>query len=126
MESELVKLTRGLKRLQKAFKKTQPDSAPVEGAKAKRGFTKPVLVSESLASFLGLDSTQPISRADVTLQITKYVMEHSLKDPKDGRVIVPDAALASVLKDPSSDAPLANVTWFTLQRYLKHHYRKVE
>jgi chromatin remodeling complex protein RSC6 len=115
LEAALLKVTRSMKKIQKAMRKVPEDA---DGApKPKRGFTKPVSIQEELANFLQVP-LEPICRADVTRKIKEYIHANGLKDPKDGRIIHPDDKLNAVLGNP----PAGTVTWFTLQRYLKHQY----
>lgn len=116
LETALLKVTRSMKKIQKAMRKV-PDTTTDGEPKPKRGFTKPVCIQEELANFLQVP-LEPICRADVTRKIKEYVHANGLKDPKDGRIIHPDDKLNAVLGNP----PAGTVTWFTIQRYLKHQY----
>ena len=55
---------------------------------------KKVKVSAEFAKFLDVSE---ISRSEVTKKVWDYIKKHNLQDPKDKRVIIPDAALAIIL-----------------------------
>ena len=83
-----------------------------------------------MAKFLGIPADEKIARTDVTKKITGYVKEHNLQQADNKRVILLKGkygkALAKVLSpvvDPvTGDA--VDLTFFNLQRYLKHHFPK--
>jgi len=86
------------------------------------GITKPVTISEELASFLKVSNGTLVPRNEVTKGVSAYVKLHGLSDPKNKQKFVLDdrptaKVLASLLGNPAED-----VTYFNLQRYLKHHY----
>ena len=88
------------------------------GNREPAGFIKPTLVSDELAKFLGMPSGSEMARTAVTKQITKYVKSNELQDPQNGRTILPDAALAKLLKISKNDT----LTYFNLQRYMAPHF----
>jgi chromatin remodeling complex protein RSC6 len=55
----------------------------------------------------------------VTKAVTAYVKTHNLKDK---HTIKPDAKLKSLLGVTDADV----LTYFNLQKYLNHHYLKVD
>ncbi len=64
--------------------------------------------SAALADVIGSDT---VSRGEATKKIWDYIKEHNLQDPKDKRVIVPDAKLAKVFgsKEPVNMFKLAGI-----------------
>ena len=91
-----------------------------KGSRAPSGFVKPAGISKELATFLGVSADTKMARTDVTKLITQYVKDHKLQDAKNGRKIVPDAKLKSLLGVKASD----EVTYFNLQKYMKPHFIK--
>lgn len=91
-----------------------------KGSRAPSGFVKPASISKELAKFLGVSEDTKMARTDVTKQITAYVKEHKLQDSSNGRKIIPDAKLKSLLNVKSTD----EVTYFNLQKYMKPHFVK--
>jgi chromatin remodeling complex protein RSC6 len=86
------------------------------------GITKPVAISDELAKFLGVAPGTLVPRNQVTKGISTYVKENGLSDPTNKQKFVLDnrekaKALKVLLGNPTED-----VTYFNLQRYLKHHY----
>lgn len=86
------------------------------------GLLKPVKISNELAQFTGWSPNELKSRVEVTTFICKYIKEHNLQNPEDGRKIMPDAKLCKLLK---FDADKNNVlTYYGIQSYMKHHFIK--
>ena len=84
------------------------------------GFVKPTLISTELASFLGKPVGTEMARTEVTREINTYIKEHKLQDPTNGRTIIPDAKLKSLLKIKKGDL----LTYFNLQKYMSTHFAK--
>jgi upstream activation factor subunit UAF30 len=91
-----------------------------KGSRAPSGFVKPAAISKELAKFLGVEEGSKMARTDVTKMITSYVKEHGLQSSENGRKIVPDAKLKALLNVSDKD----EVTYFNLQKYMKHHFVK--
>jgi len=51
-------------------------------------------VSSELAEIIGCETA---SRGEIVKKVWAYIKAHNLKDPKNGRMICPDAKLAKVL-----------------------------
>lgn len=109
---------RELKSAQKAGKKRQRKSTNRQPS----GFVKPTRISSELASFLGKKSDELLARTEVTREINKYIRDNNLQDPKNGRHILPDKKLRTLLKLGKSD----ELTYFNLQKYMSHHFPKDE
>ena len=121
LKTELKTLEKEIPKLAKASGK-RARKVQVAGA-AKRtpsGFAKPTLMSDELSAFLELPSGSLLSRTEVTRKLTVYVKSNNLLKETDKRVINPDAALTKLLNIKEGDV----VTYFTLQRFLKHHFPK--
>jgi len=88
------------------------------GNRQPAGFIKPTPIGDELAKFLEAPPGTEMARTAVTKQITKYVKSNDLQDPVNGRTILPDAALAKLLKISKNDT----LTYFNLQRYLAPHF----
>ncbi len=110
------KCTRELKAARKVTKK----QARKSGNRSPSGFVKPTLVTDELAAFLGKPSGTEMARTEVTREINKYIRAHNLQNPDNGRHIIPDAALAKLLKLKKDD----ELTYFNLQRYMSPHFPK--
>jgi hypothetical protein len=90
------------------------------GNRAPSGFVKPTKISDELASFLGKTKDSMMARTEVTRDINKYIRTNNLQDKKNGRKIIPDAKLASLLKISNEE----ELTYFNLQRYMSPHFAK--
>lgn len=111
------KYNKDLKTLQKksSKKKRNPNRAP-------SGFVKPALISEELAAFLNKPYGTEMARTSVTKEINMYIKEKSLADKENGRHIIPDQALSTLL----NLSPTDELTYFNLQKYMRHHFAKAE
>jgi len=86
------------------------------------GITKPVAISDELAKFLGVAIGTLVPRNEVTKGVSGYVKENELSDPTNKqRFILDERPAAKTLRDLLGN-PSEDVTYFNLQRYLKHHY----
>ena len=82
------------------------------------GFAKPIEVSEELGNFLGLAPDELIARTQVTSRINRYCKEKGLQKAEDKRILMPDTPLSKLLRLKKGE----ELTFFNLQKYLKHHY----
>jgi chromatin remodeling complex protein RSC6 len=85
-------------------------------------FTKPTLISDELAEFLGKTVGTEMARTEVTKEIRQYISANKLQDPANGRIriIYPDEKLRKLLGLTNED----ELNYFTLQKYLKPHFIK--
>ena len=109
-------VNREVKLAQKASNKKKRNNAN----RRPSGFVKPARISDELAKFLNKDLGTEMARTDVSKEINAYIQAHDLKDKKNGRIIHPDAKLTKLLNISKED----ELTYFNLQRYLKHHFAK--
>jgi chromatin remodeling complex protein RSC6 len=61
-----------------------------------------------------------MSRTDVSKEINAYIQSNGLQDKTNGRKIIADAKLIKLLNLNKED----ELTYFNLQRYMKHHFIK--
>ena len=90
------------------------------GNRSPSGFVKPTLITDELATFLGKDLGSEMARTEVTREINSYIREHKLQDKDNGRKIIADKKLTSLLKLQKGD----ELTYFNLQRYMSPHFPK--
>jgi len=90
------------------------------GQRQPSGFVKPTLISDELATFLGKTKGSQMARTEVTREINAYIREHQLQDKTNGRRIIADNKLSSLLKLSESD----ELTYFNLQRFMSPHFFK--
>lgn len=109
-------VNRELKNAQKASSKKKRSS----GNRQPSGFVKPTLISDELAAFLGKEKGTLLARTAVSKEINAYIRANSLQDPANGRKINADSKLAKLLKLTKSD----ELTYFNLQKFMKHHFIK--
>jgi len=84
------------------------------------GFVTPTKISNELATFLGKPLGTEMSRIDVSRYINGYIRANKLQDQQNGEKINPDAKLRSILTIGEND----ELTYFNLQKYMKHHFIK--
>jgi len=108
-------VNREIKVLQKNSKKRKPNCN-----RQPSGFVKPTLISKDLAKFLGKENGVEMARTEVSKEINQYIRANSLQDKANGRIILADAKLKKLLNLNDTD----ELTYFNLQRYMKHHFIK--
>jgi len=147
IESELAKQkeagdkhvfgTRFVRRIHKALRVIETDSKKVlkmktsnRKASATSGFMKPVMISEEMASFTGLDKNGSFPRPAITKFVCEYIKKHNLQNPNDKREFRVDSALQRLLKYDPKNPPKDEqgkpipMTYFRLQKYMQHHFRQ--
>jgi len=120
LRNEFRTLEKKCSRELKAARKVTKKQARKSGNRSPSGFVKPTLITDELATFLGRPSGAEMARTEVTREINKYIRAHNLQDKQNGRKIIPDAALAKLLKLNKED----ELTYFNLQRYMSPHFPK--
>jgi chromatin remodeling complex protein RSC6 len=90
------------------------------GVRTPSGFVKPTRISTELSKFLNKTDGTEMARTDVTREINAYIRLHNLQDKENGRKILPDAKLSTLLKIKPTD----ELTYFNLQKYLSPHFFK--
>jgi chromatin remodeling complex protein RSC6 len=91
-----------------------------EARRANNAFLKQKPLTDELCSFMGLKSGDKRSQTEVTKFISDYVKSHSCFDPTFKRRILPNAALAKLLRVDDK----TEVTYLNLQKFLKVHFIK--
>ncbi len=116
-----------LKAHQKVFNKLQKQSKKAErkraaARKTQSGFAKPSKLSDELCDFLKVDRGTEMARTAVTKLITNYIKTNNLNDKTNKRKIIPDAPLQKLLNYKAAAGD--ELTYFNLQRYMKHQFVK--
>jgi hypothetical protein len=94
----------------------------VNGSHIHLGFLKPRGISDELARFLKVPVGSLMLRTDVSKLINTYIRVNNLQDAANGRIIHPDANLRKLL----NITPTEELTYFNLQKYMKHHFIRDE
>jgi len=95
---------------------THADSS--RGIRRPISFTTPMRISNELAKFFGKPAGTEMARTDVYRLINTYIRVNNLQDPQNGRIINADSKLRSLLRLGKND----QLTYFNLQKYMKHHF----
>jgi chromatin remodeling complex protein RSC6 len=99
---------------------TPEQKAAWEARRANNAFLKQKALSPELAAFMGIKATEKRSQTEVTKFISEYVKSHNCYDPSFKRRIIPNAALAKLLRVDDK----TEVTYLNLQKFLKVHFVK--
>jgi chromatin remodeling complex protein RSC6 len=99
---------------------TPEQRAAWEKRRANNAFLVQRPLTEELCHFMGLKAGETRSQTQVTKFISEYVKTHSCFDPSFKRRILPNAALAKLLRVSDKD----EVTYLNLQSFLKAHFIK--
>ena len=114
-----------VKTLQKNYSKVLKDHNKIIQKKKKvdrkpSGFAKPSRISEEMATFLSLNPLEEIPRNQVTKLINQYIIKHDLRNSEDKRQIQPNDELSTLLNLTGDE----KLSYFNLQKYMKHHFIK--
>tara|TARA_B110000967_G_scaffold73422_1_gene75935 strand:+ start:1529 stop:2182 length:654 start_codon:yes stop_codon:yes gene_type:complete len=120
LRTEFRSIERQVTRELKAAAKITAKRKRKTGNRAPSGFVKPTLISNELAGFLGKPEGSEMARTEVTREINTYIREHKLQDKDNGRKIIADKKLTSLLKLQKGD----ELTYFNLQKYMSPHFAK--
>jgi chromatin remodeling complex protein RSC6 len=120
MKSEFKSLEKSVAKELKAAEKASQKRKRASGNRAPSGFVKPTLISDELALFLGKDKGSKLARTAVSKEINNYIRANKLQDPANGRKINADSKLGKLLKLAKTD----ELTYFNLQKFMKHHFIK--
>ena len=120
MKSDFKTLEKVMSREMKLAAKASSKKRRSSGDRKPSGFVKPTVISDELAQFLGKEIGTEMARTEVSKDINTYIRSHSLQDKANGRIIHPDAKLTKLLNVAKGD----ELTYFNLQRYMKHHFQK--
>ena len=127
---------KGVQEAAKAAKKEQRDSkkkrkvnpadmtpeqkSAWEARRANNAFLVQRPLTPELCTFMGIAAGSKRSQTEVTKFISDYVRSHSCFDPSFKRRIIPNAALAKLLRVDDK----TEVTYLNLQKFLKVHFVK--
>jgi chromatin remodeling complex protein RSC6 len=99
---------------------TPEQKAAWEARRANNAFLVERPLSPELCSFMSIAAGSKRSQTQVTKYISDYVKSHNCYDPSFKRRILPNAALAKLLKVDDK----TEVTYLNLQKFLKVHFVK--
>jgi hypothetical protein len=122
LKSEYKALEKTVGREVKNAQKASSRKKKASGNRQPSGFVKPTRISDELAQFLGKTVGTEMARTEVSKEINAYIRTNSLQDPANGRKINADSNLSTLLKLNKED----ELTYFNLQRYMKHHFIKTD
>lgn len=113
-----------IRHARKILKDSDKSDAALESNSEKgktRGFRRQCSISNEMCDFMGLVPGTNSSRVDVNKAINDYIKKNGLIDKENNaQHILPDEKLWSLL---SNDAKGNKITYFSIQKYIKHHYK---
>lgn len=86
------------------------------------GFARPTPVSKEMCDFLQLPEGSSVSRTTVTRSLIQYIKDHKLQDQTNKKQIQPDETLYKLFGEAAREKTL---TYFTMQKYVNHHFEKI-
>ena len=107
----------------KMLAKMEAKSKKPSKAKASRkpcGFARPSPVSDDMCAFLSIEKGSEVSRTTVTRALIKYIKEHNLQNAENKKQICPDETLYKLFGE---EAKQQTLTYFTMQKYVNHHFK---
>jgi chromatin remodeling complex protein RSC6 len=122
LKNDYKSLEKIVSREMKNAKKASSKKRRINANRKPSGFIKPTRISDELAEFLGKTIGTEMARTEVSKEINTYIHSNGLQDKSNGRKINPDPRLTKLLKLSKED----ELTYFNLQRYMKHHFIKAE
>ena len=122
VKNDFKTLEKTVNREMKAAIKASSKKRRNTGNRKPSGFIKPTRISDELAHFLGKSVGTEMARTEVSKEINAYIQQHKLQDKNNGRIIHADTKLSKLLKLSKED----ELTYFNLQRFMKHHFYKAD
>jgi len=122
LKNDFKNLEKAVSREMKSALKASAKKRRTSGNRQPSGFVKPTRISDELAEFLGKTVGTEMARTAVSKEINAYIRANNLQDVKNGRKINPDNKLSKLLKLSKED----ELTYFNLQKFMKHHFIKAE
>jgi len=122
LKTEYKALSKVVEKNQRLAKKKNSLKKKSTESRKPSGFVKPTRITNELAAFLGINHGTLLARTQVSSEINKYIHAHNLQDKTNGRKIIPDEKLKKLLNLTPED----ELTYFNLQKYMKHHFIKDE
>jgi chromatin remodeling complex protein RSC6 len=118
VQGKLKALSKDYDRMKKTVEKAERRRANARSSPS--GFAKPIKLSEEICKFLEIPEGSELSRTEVTRRLTQYIKTNNLNNPENRRIILPDAKLRQILALKGDE----EVSYFTIQHYLNHHFIK--
>uniref|UniRef100_A0A6C0IAW9 DM2 domain-containing protein n=1 Tax=viral metagenome TaxID=1070528 RepID=A0A6C0IAW9_9ZZZZ len=122
VKSILKDVDRQSKELDKYKNKKSRNSIQRKESSLPSGITKPVAISNELAIFLGVAPGTLVPRNEVTKGVSAFIRSNNLSDPENKQKFILDKTPEGIRLKTLLGNPEETVTYFNLQRYLKHHY----
>jgi chromatin remodeling complex protein RSC6 len=113
------------KELDKLRNKKSRSSGERKASGQQSGITKPVSISDELSAFLGVEVGTLVPRNQVTKGVSEYVRKFNLYEPTNRQKFILTETHEGKALHVLLGKPEEQVTFFNLQRYLKHHYTSV-
>jgi len=125
-KTHIVLMQQSLKNLEKITKKQMKDLQKAvvknknKGNRQPSGFAKPCKVTKELCEFMNKTEGTEIARTAVTKALISYVKENKLDCSNNGKIILPDNKLKTLLGIDDSQ----ELTYFNIQKLMNKHFIK--
>jgi upstream activation factor subunit UAF30 len=126
-KTHIASMQQSMKQLEKSVKKEIKELKKKivknkhKVARQPSGFAKPCKVTKELCEFMNKEEGTQIARTEVTKVLISYVKDNKLNNGENGKIILPDNKLKTLLGIKDGDVDL---TYFTIQKYMNKHFIK--
>jgi len=110
----------GKKQVKLAQKSAQESSPTNQKA---TGFCRPGIISNEMCDFMEIERGTMKSRVEVNNFIVDYIKTNGLVSQTNAQHIIPDDNLRKLLSENAFEDD-TQITYFSLQKYIKHHFNK--
>lgn len=108
-----------IRHVKKYLKGADAPDASDPNKSSQKGFRKPCKISDAMCAFMETPIGTSYSRVEVNNYIHNYIKVNKLTDAENSQIICPDDKLWTIL---SENARGNKITYFSIQKYIKHHF----
>ena len=89
------------------------------------GFMQDAVISDAMATFLGVPQGTKMSRVECTKKLQLYILANSLQNPNNRRELLPDKKLTALLgynKKPVEQGGHGPLYYYIIQKLIQQHF----
>ena len=121
LQQQVKQVEKNVKKELKYIKNDKNNDKP-KSIRSPSGFAKPTKVTKELCEFMGKPAGSEIARTEATKALSVYIRDNGLLDKKDGRKIIPDNKLLTLLGFENNEFQESNLNYFNIQKYMNKHF----